>query len=67
MKKIAIVATGGTIAGSGRAGMTTNYQAGTIPVKDILSSIPVVSHEFEISLFQKMVSAEKNGGRISSE
>ncbi len=54
MKKIAIVATGGTIAGSGRAGMTTNYQAGTIPVKDILSSIPVVSHEFEISLFQLM-------------
>lgn len=40
MKKIIVIATGGTIAGSGEAGKTTSYRAGTIKVEDVLASIP---------------------------
>lgn len=41
-KKIAVITTGGTIAGSGRPGEAGVYQAGKIPVEDIVSSIPQV-------------------------
>lgn len=51
MKKIEIIATGGTIAGSGHMGKTTNYKAGTLSVEDILASIPDIKSEFGISLF----------------
>ena len=54
MKKIAIIATGGTIAGRGASGMTTNYKAGRIPVSEILRSIPDVSDRFKISLYSLM-------------
>lgn len=40
MKNIVIIATGGTIAGSGEAGRTTEYRAGTVAVADILKSVP---------------------------
>ena len=49
-KKIAIIATGGTIAGSGAAGKTTNYEAGTISVDEVLASIPDVRDRVEIVL-----------------
>lgn len=49
-KKIAIIATGGTIAGSGAAGKTTNYEAGTISVDEVLASIPDVQDRVEIIL-----------------
>lgn len=35
-EKIIVIATGGTIAGSGEDGRTTEYRAGTIDVSDIL-------------------------------
>jgi L-asparaginase len=54
MKTIAIIATGGTIAGRGASGKTTNYQAGRIPVSEILKSIPDVSDRFKISLYSLM-------------
>lgn len=41
-KKVVIIATGGTIAGSGRPGEAGNYKAGTLPVSDILESIPQI-------------------------
>ena len=49
-KKIAIIATGGTIAGSGAAGKTTNYEAGTISVDEVLASIPDIRDRVEIVL-----------------
>lgn len=49
-KKIAIIATGGTIAGSGAAGKTTNYEAGTISVDEVLDSIPNIRDRVEIVL-----------------
>lgn len=39
-KKIAIIATGGTIAGTGRPGKAGAYKAGELPVSSILASIP---------------------------
>ena len=59
MKKIAIIATGGTIAGSGHMGKTTNYKAGTLSVEDILASIPSIKNEFDICLFP-LLSVDSN-------
>ena len=42
MKNIVIIATGGTIAGSGDAGKAADYQAGRICVSDILESVPSI-------------------------
>ena len=42
MKNIVIIATGGTIAGSGDAGKAADYQAGRISVSDILESVPSI-------------------------
>lgn len=42
MKKIVVIATGGTIAGSGETGRTTEYRAGTVDVRNILESVPQV-------------------------
>ena len=64
MKKIAIIATGGTIAGSGHLGKTTNYKAGTLSVEDILASIPDIKSEFDISLFP-LLSVDSNEMNIT--
>lgn len=64
MKKIAIIATGGTIAGSGHMGKTTNYKAGTLSVEDILASIPDIKSEFDISLFP-LLSVDSNEMNIT--
>ncbi len=41
-KNIVIIATGGTIAGSGNLGKSSNYQAGTFDVEEIVKSIPQI-------------------------
>ena len=43
MKNIVIIATGGTIAGSGKIGKATDYQAGKIDIKEIIDSIPMIN------------------------
>lgn len=40
MKKILIIGTGGTIAGKGVSGKSSNYTSGSISVKELISSIP---------------------------
>ena len=40
MKKVVILATGGTIAGRGGDGKTLNYQSGTIPGEQLLGAVP---------------------------
>ncbi len=40
MKKVVILATGGTIAGRGGDGKTLNYQPGTIPGEQLLGAVP---------------------------
>lgn len=49
-KKIALIATGGTIAGTGRIGETAEYRAGTLPVEEILKSIPQISELADLKL-----------------
>lgn len=52
MKKVAIIATGGTIAGIGEAGKTVSYYAGEISVDTILKSIPSIQNIAEIETIQ---------------
>lgn len=52
MKNIAIVATGGTIAGTGENGKTVSYQAGEISVDSIIESIPVIKEIANIKAYQ---------------
>ncbi|MDO4465697.1 MAG: asparaginase [Bacillota bacterium] len=52
MKTIAIIATGGTIAGTGQNGKTVGYHAGEISVDDILQSIPGIHEVSRIRTFQ---------------
>jgi L-asparaginase len=64
MKKIEIIATGGTIAGSDHMGKTTNYKAGSLSVEDLLASIPDIKSEFGISLFP-LLSVDSNEMNIT--
>lgn len=52
MKTIAIIATGGTIAGVGKDGKTVVYHAGEIDVNDILESIPKINEVAHLKTFQ---------------
>ena len=52
MKNIAIVATGGTIAGTGENGKTVSYQAGEISVESIIETIPVIKNIANITAYQ---------------
>ena len=52
MKKVAIIATGGTIAGTGQLGKTTSYRAGEISVEDIILSIPLIKEVADIETIQ---------------
>lgn len=54
MKKIAIIATGGTIAGTGQAGKTVAYRAGEMKVNDIIQSIPLIKDIADIEEYQLM-------------
>lgn len=52
MKNIVIIATGGTIAGSGKIGESASYQAGTINVKQIVDSIPQIDNLANLTMIQ---------------
>lgn len=54
MKTIAIVATGGTIAGTGQQGKTVAYHAGEMSVDEIVSSIPMIKEVANIKAYQLM-------------
>lgn len=49
MKKILIIATGGTIAGTGNAGKTAQYKCAEIDVDSLLETVPHAHNEAEIS------------------
>lgn len=52
MKNIVIVATGGTIAGSGKVGKATNYHAGKIDINEIIDSIPMINEVANLRAIQ---------------
>ena len=52
MKNIVIIATGGTIAGSGKIGESASYQAGVIDVKQIVESIPQIDSLAKLTMVQ---------------
>ena len=54
MKNIAIIATGGTIAGSGEMGKATGYVAGTYSVDAIIDSIPQIKSIANLVLYDLM-------------
>ena len=54
MKTIAIVATGGTIAGKGQVGKTVSYVAGEMQVSEVLDSIPMIKDLAHIKEYQLM-------------
>lgn len=54
MKTIAIVATGGTIAGTGQLGKTTSYKAGEMTVDQVIESIPMIKEVAHIQEYQLM-------------
>ncbi|QUN14549.1 asparaginase [Clostridium sp. C1] len=54
MKTIAIVATGGTIAGRGQIGKAVAYHAGEMDVNEIIQSIPMLNQVAHIKEYQLM-------------
>lgn len=52
MKKILIIATGGTIAGTGASGQTTQYKCGELDVNTLLCSVPHVHEIANVSGIQ---------------
>ena len=54
MKTIAIVATGGTIAGTGQQGKAVAYHAGEMNVSDIIKTIPMIQNIAHIKEYQLM-------------
>lgn len=54
MKTIAIVATGGTIAGTGQHGKTVAYHAGEMDVNELVHSIPMIKNIANIECYQLM-------------
>lgn len=52
MKTIAIIATGGTIAGTGKDGKTVAYHAGEIGVEEIINSIPKIEKVAKLRCYQ---------------
>lgn len=51
MGKIAIIATGGTIAGVGNKGMSTQYVAGKIGIEEVIRSIDIINEKFDIECY----------------
>lgn len=51
-KRVVILATGGTIAGSGNPGESIGYKSGTLQVESILDSIPAIQKYAEIEAIQ---------------
>ena len=51
-KRIAILATGGTIAGVGEPGKSTGYVSGQISAEDLVKSVPELSEYAEVTAEQ---------------
>lgn len=54
MKNIVIVATGGTIAGTGAIGKSASYKAGEINIDEIIQSLPSLKEKVSLSAIQLM-------------
>ena len=50
--RIAVLATGGTIAGSGQAGKDTGYKPGVISAESLISSVPALAEIADIQTIQ---------------
>jgi len=64
MKKILLIATGGTIAGRGAEGKSGNYHSGELTVEDLLASVPKIREVAELSWVQ---AANLNSDDITAE
>ena len=51
-KTVVILATGGTIAGSGKAGKVTGYRSGSLPVESLLDAVPEIKDIANIRAIQ---------------
>ena len=54
MKTIAIIATGGTIAGTGQEGKAVAYHAGEMNIDEVIQSIPMINQVAHIKEYQIM-------------
>lgn len=52
MKKVIVLATGGTIAGRGEEGRETNYSPGVMEIEHLLSTVPELKAKANISAIQ---------------
>jgi L-asparaginase len=59
LKNIVILATGGTIAGTGKAGKTTNYKAGNLDIKSLIDSVSNLDEIANI-YYQQIVNVDSN-------
>jgi len=59
MKKIHIIATGGTIAGMGAKGRTSDYHAGQLDVSELISALPPIDADIEIS-YEQFANVDSN-------
>lgn len=60
LPKVAIIATGGTIAGSAESSSTTKYEAGVLSVEQIIASVPNIEQIAEIEAVQFLNIASQN-------
>lgn len=59
MKKIHIIATGGTIAGLGASGRTSDYRAGQLDVSELIEALPPLDSEIQIS-YEQFANVDSN-------
>ncbi len=64
MRHIHLIATGGTIAGTGQAGKTSGYEAGSLPVSSLLRTLPPLPADLRLTAEQicSLDSNEVDGG-----
>lgn len=51
-RHIHLIATGGTIAGTGQAGKTSGYEAGSLPVRSLLDTLPPLPEDLQLTAEQ---------------
>lgn len=59
MKKIHIIATGGTIAGMGAKGRTSDYHAGQLDVSELIDALPPIGSDISIS-YEQFANVDSN-------
>ncbi len=59
MKKIHIIATGGTIAGMGAKGRTSDYHAGQLDVSELIDALPPIGPDITIS-YEQFANVDSN-------